>query len=244
MFKRDRDNNVSRSESSLGSYHIEEPSLEMPVSQLVTQGQIDSRTYANWCERIRERPVYRRKQWEFVYILQALRTAKMLSPDMMGLGFGVGREPLVAAIASFWCNITATDIDQDIATEIGWASTNEYALDMSQLNDRGICESGIFEECVDFRVVDMNEIPCNLKGYDFLWSSCSLEHLGTLQKGVKFIWNSLECLRPGGVAVHTTEYNLSSNLDTVEEGGGRFYIVVVTLLAWLMSLNSLDIRLR
>ena len=28
----------------------------------------------------------------------------------------------------------------------------------------------------------------------------------------------MECLRPGGIAVHTTEYNLSSNVDTIAQG--------------------------
>lgn len=34
----------------------------------------------------------------------------------------------------------------------------------------------------------------------------------------EFLLNQMECLRPGGIAVHTTEYNLSSNDKTVEEG--------------------------
>ncbi len=33
----------------------------------------------------------------------------------------------------------------------------------------------------------------------------------------------MDCLRPGGVAVHTTEYLVSSNEQTVEEGGTVFY---------------------
>ena len=35
--------------------------------------------------------------------------------------------------------------------------------------------------------------------------------------------NSLNCLRPGGVAVHTTEYNVSSDNDTVATGGTVIY---------------------
>ena len=33
----------------------------------------------------------------------------------------------------------------------------------------------------------------------------------------------MDCLRPGGVAVHTTEYLVSSEDDTVEAGGTVFY---------------------
>ena len=31
--------------------------------------------------------------------------------------------------------------------------------------------------------------------------------------------NMIRCLKPGGVAVHTTEFNLSSDVDTIEYGG-------------------------
>ncbi len=73
--------------------------------------------------------------------------------------------------------------------------------------------------------VDMTNIPRELMtgGFDFTWSSCSLEHLGNLQKGIDFVLDSLETLKPGGIAIHTTEYNVSSNDDTVESGSTSIY---------------------
>jgi hypothetical protein len=38
-----------------------------------------------------------------------------------------------------------------------------------------------------------------------------------------FICNSLDTLRPGGLAVHTTEYNLSSNENTQEDPYGYVF---------------------
>ena len=65
----------------------------------------------------------------------------------------------------------------------------------------------------------MNNIAPELNGFDFNWSSCCFEHLGNLEAGVQFVINAVEkTLRVGGVAVHTTEFNLSSNDDTIEEG--------------------------
>ena len=80
-----------------------------------------------------------------------------------------------------------------------------------------------FAARVRFRPVDMNAIPADLRGFDFTWSSCALEHLGTLRRGADFVVEQMDCLRPGGVAVHTTEYLLSSNDGHVEEGGTVFY---------------------
>ncbi len=71
----------------------------------------------------------------------------------------------------------------------------------------------------------MNHLPDDLRGFDFTWSSCALEHLGTLAAGTDFVVAQMDCLRPGGVAVHTTEYLVSSDDSpaTVEEGGTVFY---------------------
>ena len=69
----------------------------------------------------------------------------------------------------------------------------------------------------------MNAVPADLTGFDFAWSSCALEHLGTLAAGMDFVVAQMACLRPGGVAVHTTEYLVSSNDATVEAGGTVFY---------------------
>jgi hypothetical protein len=69
---------------------------------------------------------------------------------------------------------------------------------------------------VSFRNVDMTAIPDDLRGFDFTWSACCLEHLGSLEGGKQFIQNSINCLKPGGVAVHTTEYNVSSNEHTID----------------------------
>jgi hypothetical protein len=61
-------------------------------------------------------------------------------------------------------------------------------------------------------------IPDDLRGFDFCWSVCSLEHLGTLGAGLDFIENSLKTLVAGGVAVHTTAFNVHSNEGTLETG--------------------------
>jgi hypothetical protein len=65
----------------------------------------------------------------------------------------------------------------------------------------------------------MNNIPPELTGFDFCWSSCAFEHLGSIEKGLTFVEKSIDCLKPGGWAIHTTEYNLFSNDATVDNSG-------------------------
>jgi hypothetical protein len=77
---------------------------------------------------------------------------------------------------------------------------------------------------VRYENADMNDIPAALSDrFDFCWSSCAFEHLGSLEHGMAFVERSIDTLVPGGIAVHTTEYNLSSNDDTIESPGLSIY---------------------
>jgi hypothetical protein len=196
-----------------------DPSLDNPTSQACTQHQFSSAAYAFWCERIREVPRLHRKQWEFCYILQVLALNDMLKVGRRGVGFGVGLGPLPAVFAAEGCEVLATDLPLVKASEAGWVATNEHASKLSDLNERGICSDQLFRERVRFQTVDMNAIPAEISDFDFTWSACSLEHLGSIKSGLRFIEHSLETLVPGGLAVHTTELNVTSDISTIDNEG-------------------------
>src|SRR5206468_7166259 len=120
--------------------------------------------------------------------------------------------------ASFGCQIVATDQAEEAALAGGWIDTGQHATSLQALNERFICPPNQFKRLVSFRHVDMNAIPSDLKGFDFTWSSCAFEHLGSIKMGLRFLENQMACLRPGGIAVHTTEFNLSSNTKTIKRG--------------------------
>jgi len=201
--------------SFLGLAHPE-PSLASPTSQLCTESQFREPIYAGWCGELKEVPTLHRKQWEFVFILQVLKQHGMLSQGRRGLGFGCGKEPLAAVMAQLGCNIIATDLSAASAAGHGWIETDQHATALEDLNVRGICDADRFRERVQFRAENMNEISANLEGFDFVWSSCAFEHLGSIAHGVRFVENAMRCLAPGGIAVHTTEFNLTSNYRTIE----------------------------
>lgn len=194
----------------------DEPNLDRIGWQLVTSGQMEGPLYERWCMLTHDKPAMRRKNWEWVYILEVLKQHEMLAEGKRGLGFGCGTEPLTALMASMGCEILATDLDEERAQKQGWTKTHEHAGSLAQLNERQICDPALFARKVTYRSCDMNAIPNDLRDFDFVWSSCSLEHLGSIENGLKFIERSVECLKPGGVAVHTTEFNLGSNDKTLE----------------------------
>ncbi len=202
-------------------------------SQLCSAESLRSPALRAWAERLR--PMWaagddardvmlHRKMWEWLFIAEALRERGVLAAGRRGLGFGVGQEPLVALFADAGCDVVATDQPHESAVQSGWTESEvEWAGGLEHLNDFGLSTADAFAQRVAFRPVDMNAIPADLTGFDFAWSSCALEHLGTLGAGMDFVVAQMDCLRPGGVAVHTTEYLVSSNGATVEAGGTVFY---------------------
>lgn len=149
-----------------------------------------------------------RKQWEYALVVDALEAAGLIGPGKRGLGFGVGVEPLVAYFASRGCTIVATDLEH------GW-----YDNSFARLNQRGICPPDEFSRLVTTRHVDMNWIPHDLTDFDFCWSCCSMDHLGSIRLGKRFVYHSLRCLKPGGIAVHSGEFNLQSHWHTIDYAG-------------------------
>lgn len=197
-----------------------EPSLRAISSQLCTASQCVEDRYRRWCREMKSPARLARKQWEFVYTLEALAQSGMLAAGKRGLGFGCGGEPLSAVMAKHGCTITATDLQTAEAAEKGWVATNEHASTLEGLNSYGICAPRQFAERVSFEFADMNAVPDKFAGsFDFVWSCCAFEHLGSIRHGLDFVKNSARCLKPGGVAVHTTEFNLSSNDETLEDPG-------------------------
>ena len=200
--------------------HHEQPSFEKPVSQLATENQFHSPQFHDWCHALHEEWHLHRKLWEYCYVLQVLHNNQMLSPGKAALGFGVGKEPLPALLAQHGVSVVASDQDFQSACDQGWASSKQYAVEKESLNSRQICDPQLFHSLVELTTVDMNHIPESLHNkFDVVWSCCSLEHLGSIEAGLTFIKNSVKCLKPGGIAVHTTEFNLSSNLHTITQGG-------------------------
>ena len=182
-------------------------------SELCKQADFSLDAYRYWSSAVGLPPTLHRKHWEFFYLCQALYERELLEQGRTGLGFGVGHEPLPALFASRGCTIVATDQAPDDAVKgrvardwaaCRWACSTRTAR---------ICAPATFRERVSFEVVDMNDIPAHLRDrFDFCWSACCLEHLGSLAHGLRFIENSLHTLKIGGMAVHTTEFNLSSDV--------------------------------
>lgn len=187
--------------------------------QPCTFASLESTNFQHWAAKLRERQTRpHRKIWEWAFIAQALYERNCLFDGARGLGFAVGTEPLAALFADMGCRIVATDLDLAAARAGGWTRTHEHAECIGVLNERNICDPKKFSDNVRFMNVDMCDVPEGLVGFDFLWSSCAIEHLGSIDVAMAFVSRAMRCLKSGGLAIHTTEFNCDSETVTIERG--------------------------
>ena len=198
---------------------VKSPPSTVLKSSLCVQSDIESDWFAFWCREMKVAPIYHRKLWELCYICQAIWTAGKFAPGLTGLGFGCGNEPLPSVFAKYGAYPLATDLDPSRPEAKDWRETSQHGDSVEGFRNRDICADEQLLRNITYRPVDMNDIPYDLDGrFDFCWSSCALEHLGSIEKGLAFMENSLRTLKPGGVAVHTTEFNLEDG-DTIDNWG-------------------------
>lgn len=170
-----------------------------------------------WCAQAGMELRYHRKLWEHAYVLQTLFSLGMLEEEKSGLGFGVGLEPEPSILAQRGVSVLASDLNPEEGVRRGWQETHQHASSLERLHWPHIISAERFHEKVRFRPLDMTAIPRELDNqFDFCWSSCALEHLGSIRKGLDFIKDSLKPLKLGGIAVHTTEYNYMRDDFTID----------------------------
>lgn len=200
------------------------------VSRPLIRSDFDTKWYIRWASELKQDESHKgnfelhaNKFWQNAIMAQILFEEDKLTSGSRGLVFGVGEERLPALFASYGVAITATDQDASKDKAKQWTN-DQLAKGLASLNKLSICDDKKFKSLVEFEPADMRRIAKKYKGsYDFVWSNCALGHLGTIKKGLQFIIDSSECLLPGGIAVHTTELNILSNEETLDNRDTVFF---------------------
>jgi len=207
------------------------PSFSQLTSQAASAAQCEDPKYLEWLgvltgvgeSRTVDNP-YNRKVWEWAYIAEAASQAGLVEAGRAALGFGVGNEPLPAFFASRGLDVMATDQVPESGSD--WAATGQLMSGLSGLSRPHLITDEELASRVEVRNVDMNDVPADLGMFDVIWSSCSIEHLGSPERGLDFVLESCRLLVPGGIAVHTTELELTRRDSTADYGHCAVYRLV------------------
>lgn len=199
----------------------------------VSAAQCEDERYVNWWRLLLHVPetlspgdegapmFYNRKLWEWAFIVQSIEQLDLMRPGKAAVGFGCGNEAIPAMLASRGVDVLATD--QTISSGSQWAASGELMSGLDGLARDHLIDRSALSERVRTRHVDMNDVPDDLGEFDIAWSSCVIEHLGSPARGLDFVLESLALLRPGGVAVHTTELELTRKAETADYGNCAVY---------------------
>jgi hypothetical protein len=205
-------------------------------SRLCTEADFRQDWFHYWADQLKVRPILHRKVWEDVYVIQCLWEYGMLQEGKSGLGFAVGREALPAYFVSRGALITATDLESNDQRASGWIGTDQHAGELEELWKENLIDKDRFMRNCAFEPADMTSISSTFDArYNFCWSVCAFEHLGSIENGLQFVCNSMKTLVPGGVSVHTTEYNFNQD-ETIDDWG--------TVLFQKRHFEDLERRLR
>jgi len=118
-------------------------------------------------------------------VLQAMYVSGIITPDSRALSFGRGREPLPSLLASRGMTVLATDASIELDKMQGWTTAGQHSQAILDLYVEGLVTRDVFLDRVSFRPVDMTAIPPDLIDFDVCWSSCCLEHLGSIAAGLR-----------------------------------------------------------
>jgi 2-polyprenyl-3-methyl-5-hydroxy-6-metoxy-1,4-benzoquinol methylase len=198
--------------------------VEHPPAQLVpwkpsTQADFQSDWLHHWCGALKVGVRPHRKLWEFAWLLQNLHAHGMLAEGCRAIGFGCGQEPLPSFLASRGVEVVATDLEAGEVAGRGWAETGQHAANLDNCFRPELIDRPSFDARVRFETADMTALSPHLNSqFDIAWSVCSCEHLGSIEAGLAFIENSMAVLRPGGISIHTTEFNVLEPDETLDSG--------------------------
>lgn len=159
---------------------LDPPSLATPVSQPCTKPQLREKALGQWAARLSMSEI-NAATWQFAYVLQVLSRYGMMQPGARGLCIGETAANIISVVSDEGLMITRVGLEEE---------GQEQPLDPDSLRMSAL------------------DLPGSLAGFDFLWSIRATDMLDE-SGSQRMIEAGMECLRPGGVAVHVVGYEPS-----------------------------------
>lgn len=148
-------------------------------------------------------PSMHRKQWEYAMTVRDMDAAGVLHDRADVLGLACEAEPTIFHAATKARSVLATDLYAGNNHSPGWAA--------GRLREADVYDRSPFaypRERLTVKTMDMRTIDAPDESFDLVWSSSSIEHLGSTSEIEASLREVARVLRPGGVHVFTTEWKL------------------------------------
>jgi SAM-dependent methyltransferase len=175
--------------------------LDVPVNKVCRMSDADNES---WCRGFDDlgfppgRDRFHRKIWEFNQTLYGLRRLRRLAPEAHAIGIGCGHEELMYFLANRIARVVATDVYEGafLGGE-GDADVLEHPEKYAPFPYR--------QPHLEVRRMNGLSLDAPASTFDFTFCLSSIEHFGSLADKLQALREMFRVLKPGGVAVVTTE---------------------------------------
>lgn len=152
-----------------------------------------------------------RKGWEVNMALKTLRELSAVHADALILGVGAAKEPTIFHLSNEVKFVFATDMYLNMGDWSGWAGKN-FLTNPARYADGVPCDP----QRIIPQHVDMTRIPYPDNTFDGVFSSGSIEHVGTNGKPdysaiAQAAREIGRVVKPGGIISLSTEWKLSGD---------------------------------
>lgn len=148
---------------------------------------------------LEEMPRFHRKQWEFTMIVHVLRSLGKLREDSVGLSMGGGKERVAYALARHVRQLVVTDLYEN-KTSWECARTDNPDEFIRRNKPFPVDDAKLMALRMDMRDLQFPD-----RTFDFCYSTCAVEHIGTESDFLAHFNEVARVLKDDGVYVFTTE---------------------------------------
>jgi hypothetical protein len=180
---------------------LERSTLVAPTSQAATSAHYAEPAYDSWLKRLGEPRDRNLEGWRTAYLAHVLDRYGVLQAGASAVAVELAGRPIPALVAGEGLDLTLLH-----PPELAEATL------FDRLRRPTLCSDAAWNDRVRFRAADLHDLPEDLANFDLFWSADVVSRFDTLPQAFSFVETSMECLRPGGLAVHVFDADLHSHV--------------------------------
>jgi len=212
---------------------VEPPSMGLPVSQPATDAQTEEECFEAWVSRLGLQSARPLEQWASAFLMQTLNTYGMLAKDAQLLALGGLRatQQVAAALAEKGAYICLASRGDHEGAELPPIDPPLATID-APLSEGGITH----------RHYHPDALPGDLFNFDALWSDGLVDRAGTVEQATAAIEAAMQCLRPGGIAIHILPFTeFGDDRQDTQISGFVFQRVHIERLALILISRNFEV---
>jgi SAM-dependent methyltransferase len=182
--------------------------------------------------------IIHRKDWEWALGIIAMKRFNKINKNSVAIGVGAGKEDVLFYLANKINHVYATDL----YSELRWRKAATYDF---VTNPAKYAPFPYKQSAMTVLQMDATNLEFPSDNFDIAFSFSSIEHFGgeNHSGALKSLKEMERVLKPGGIAIITTEYILNSKEHKEFFNKSTIYSDIINKLDGLSLIEPLDLRI-